>query len=172
MLTVNGEYGDMEGLILNEQTKYVTFLRPVFDSIGYDVIRSLNWRVTNAECGGSAFPAYSFANSKDTWISGDKLVEEVKNNPDVQLWWGLLQGFHKSVSEVDQKNESVVDIQNDTEIWKNPVTMRSTKAVIEIEAFDSSMTIVISNNKEILERLKCSFPLSELLSEYNSRLCM
>ncbi len=159
----------MEGLILNEQTKYVTFLCPIFDSIGYDVIRNLNWRVTCVECGGSSAFTYSFANSKATWLSGDQLVEEVKNNPNVQLWWGLLQGFPNSVSEDDVKNEPAADIQNDSEIWINPVSMRSTKSVIEIEAFDSSMTIVISNDKGVLEKLRRSFPLSELLSEYNSK---
>lgn len=159
----------MEGLILNERTEYVTYLCPIFDAVGDDYIRSLNWRIIYPECGSAVSQGYSFEGKEDSWISGNQLVEEVRNNPDIQWWWGLLQGFDQNVSRSEAMKEEPVDIQEDTEIWKNPVTMRNPKAQIEIEAFDSTLTVVIAKEDAVLEKLKIAFPDHKLLSEYNDR---
>lgn len=162
-------YLPMEGLILNERTEYVTYLCPIFDAVGDDYIRSLNWRIIYPECGGSVTQAYSFEGEPDSWIAGEKLVEEVRNNPDIQWWWGLLQGFEQNISQTEVMKEMTIDIQEDTEIWNNPVTMRNPEASIEIEAFDSSLTIVIVKDDTIIEKLKVAFPDCELLSTYNEK---
>lgn len=159
----------MEGLILNERTEYVTYLCPIFDAVGDDYIRSLNWRIIYPECGDPGSQAYSFEGKPDSWITGEKLVEEIRNDPDIQWWWGLLQGFEQSISQAEAMKEAPIDIQDDTEIWSNPVTMRNSEASIEIEAFDSSLTVVIVKEKSVLEKLKAAFPDHELLSEYNKK---
>ena len=155
------------GLILHESTPYVTYMPPVFDSIGDDYIRALNWRIICPECGGPVDQTYSFEGAEQTWITGEQLVREVRDNPDIQWWWGLLQGFPADVSREDVEMEDVPDIQVDTGIWTNPVSMRSRHSVVEIEAFDSSMTIVISSDEELIGRLKADFPDCELLEKYN-----
>ena len=45
--------------------------------------------------------------------------------------------------------------------------MRSKYSIVEIEAFDSSLTVVISSDDELIARLKADFPNCELLEEYN-----
>lgn len=157
----------MEGLILNEKTKYVTYMCPIFDALGDDYIRSLNWRIVYPEC-GSVEQVYSFEHTKTSWISGDELVGEIRKNPNIQWWWGLLQGIPKTVSQEDVEKEDLIDIKEDPHIWENPVTMRSNYSLIEIEAFDSTLTVVISSDDAVLERLKIAFPKYEILSEYNS----
>lgn len=159
----------MEGLILNERTEYVTYLEPIFDAVGRDYISRLNWRITYPEVGGSATDCYSFEGNVDSWIFGKELLEEIDNHPDLQWWWGLLQGFEQNISQTEAMKEAPIDIQEDTEIWSNPVTMRNPEASIEIEAFDSSMTVVIVKEKAVLEKLKAAFPDHELLSEYNEK---
>ncbi|MBR2562192.1 MAG: hypothetical protein IKE31_08600 [Eubacterium sp.] len=159
----------MEGLILNERTEYVTYLCPIFDALGDDYICSLNWRIIYPEYGEVVDQVYSFKGKADTWISGQQLVEEVRQNPDIQWWWGLLQGFDQNVSRVEAMKEEPVDIQEDTEIWNNPVTMRNPEAIIEIEAFDSTLTVVIAREDVVLEKLKAAFPDHEQLSDYNEK---
>ena len=157
----------MEGLILNEESKYVTYMSPIFDALGDDYTRSLNWRIIYPEC-GSVEQVYSFEHIKDSWISGGELVEQIRKNPNIQWWWGLLQGIPKTISREDVEKEVLVDIKEDPHIWKNPVTMRSNYSLIEIEAFDSTLTVVISSDDTVLERLKEAFPKYELLSKYNA----
>ena len=160
----------MEGLVLNEKTEYVTYLEPIFDAVGRDYISRLNWRITYPEVGGSATDCYSFEGNVDSWISGKELLEEIDNHPNLQWWWGLLQGFETHYSKEEIQIEEPVDIQLDITIWELPVTMRNDKAEIEIEAFDSTQTIVVVKDNAVLEKLKTAFPDYDLLSELNSKL--
>ena len=74
----------MEGLILNEQTKYVTYLEPIFEALGKGFIERLNWRITYPECGSSLTDKYSFEGELDSWISGKELLNEVAAHPNLQ----------------------------------------------------------------------------------------
>jgi len=157
----------LEGLILNEEAKYVTYLAPIFETIGEDTMRSLNWRLTYVETGGSLTKEYSFGDCLEEWISGDDLWDEIMKYPDIQWWWGLLQGFSKEYSSEHSKKYGLVDIKMDEEIWKNPVSMRHPDASIEIEAFDSSLSIVIAKDEDVLRKLKERNKRYQLLSELN-----
>ena len=160
----------MEGLVLNEESEYVTYMAPIFETIGLDLIRDLNWRITYVETGGPLNEEYSFGDCLDYWISGDTLVDEVMKYPEIQWIWGLLQGFKPGINKVDICREELVVIQMDETIWTNPISMRSPQAEIEIEAFDSSLSIVIAKDDTILQRLQSVYRKSELLSEYNNSL--
>lgn len=160
----------MEGLILHEDTEYVTYLCPIFDALGDELISSLNWRIISPECGGSLTDMYSFNGEYDSWISGTELVKEVRKYPDIQWWWGLLQGFPDSISRDEVFKLEPIDLQDDPYLWGIPVTMRNPNALIEIEAFDSSLTIVLAKEIFVLESLKKAFPHYELLSDYNKSL--
>ena len=156
----------MEGLILNEQTKYVTYLEPIFEALGKGFIECLNWRITYPECGSSLTDKYSFEGELDSWISGKELLNEVAAHPDIQWWWGLLQGFESNYTQEMIQAEAPIDIQHDITIWTLPVSMRNDKATIEIEAFDSTQSIVITKDEKVLDTLRKTFPKSELLSEF------
>lgn len=81
-----------------------------------------------------------------------------------------MQGFHKSVSREMVYRTELVDIQQDALIWTNPVSMRNALSEIEIEAFDSTMSIVTVQDEILLKKLQLTFPNSILLSQYNSGL--
>ena len=156
----------MEGLILNEQTKYVTYMEPIFEALGQEFVESLNWRITCLECGGSQTDRYSFDDKWDIWISGKELLNEMAAHPNLQWWWGLLQGFESKYTQEMIQEEEPVDIRDDITLWTLPVSMRNDNATIEIEAFDSTQTIVITKDAKVLEKLRKTFPKSELLSEF------
>lgn len=155
----------MEGLILNENTKYHTTMKLVLDSLG-EYVTKLNWRITWMQIGCIECERL-FDNDTDVWISGETLQTIANENPHAQWIWGLLQGFDSSISRDEACATNVPDIDGDTTIWTNPVTMRNDKSEIEIEAFDSSMTIVVAKDIRIIERLREIYKNSELLSEYN-----
>lgn len=157
----------LEGLILHEDTEYVTYLCPIFDALGDELISSLNWRIISPECGSGATDMYSFEGEYDSCISGGELVKEVRKYPDIQWWWGLLQGFPDFISRDEVFRIEPIDIQDDPYFWESPVTMRDPNALIEIEAFDSSLTIVLAKEDHILESLKKAFPNYELLSDWS-----
>lgn len=159
-----------DGLILHEETDYVTYMPPIFEAVGIDYIKNLNWRLTYVEVGGSTTEEYTFGNCFDCWITGEDLVNEVMKYPDLQWWWGLLQGFEGNISKEDACKSEPVDIKLDTRIWQNPVSLRNEMSAIEIEAFDSTLSIVIAKDEYILKRLQKSFANSELLSNYNELL--
>lgn len=52
-------------------------------------------------------------------------------------------------------------------IWQNPISMQHPLSVMEIIAWDSSMTVFISRCNDIVEKLAVSNPLVEDLEEYN-----
>ena len=161
----------MEGLILNEQTQYYTIMPPIMKALGCDLIRSLNWRLSYIECLGEYYDEFLFKdNSLDIWIDGNSLMNCIDRCPDVQWVWGLLQGFNKSVARETVFRTELVDIQEDSLIWTNPVSMRNPLSEIEIEAFDSTMSIVTVKDEALLKSLQLSFPNGILLSKYNAGL--
>ena len=85
----------MEGLILHEDTEYVTYLCPIFDTLGDELISSLNWRIISPECGSSVTDKYSFEGEYDSWISGTELVKEVRKSVWAGflflMYWGILK---------------------------------------------------------------------------------
>ena len=51
--------------------------------------------------------------------------------------------------------------------WGNPLSLQHPLASIEIVAWDSSLSLVISKNKQIIDNVRLVFPLSEDLEVYN-----
>ncbi len=161
----------MEGFILREQTTYKNYMLPIMEALGCDIIRSLNWRLSEIECCGTYYDDFLFnGNPPDKWIDGDSLMDCIARCPEVQWVWGLLQGFHQSVSREAVYRTESVDIRQDTAIWTNPVTMRNALSEIEIEAFDSTMSVVTVKDEKLLRQLQLAFPNGILLSRYNAGL--
>ena len=158
----------MDGWILREQTTHYTYMPPIMKALVCDLIRSMNWRLSYIECLGTHYNSFLFNdNPLDKWIDGDSLMNCIDRCPDVQWVWGLLQGFNKSVSRKIVFQTELVDIQQDTSIWTNPVSMRNSLSEIEIEAFDSTMSIVTVKDEVLLNQLQLAFPNGILLSHYN-----
>jgi len=81
--------------------------------------------------------------------SPDRWLKEPRNNQDDALKYELPKA------------------DGNEKIWKNPISIQHPLSVMEIIAWDSSMTILISKFDEIVEKLLKSNPLIEDLEEYN-----
>ena len=79
----------------------------------------------------------------------------------------LFSAFPESVTKDDALKYELPKADGNEKIWKNPISIQHPLSVMEIIAWDSSMTILISKFDEIVEKLLKSNPLIEDLEEYN-----
>ena len=154
----------MQGLILNEEG-YVTYPYKVFKPIE-QYVRTLNWRITNAECGGDPSYVFHFENELDYIIDGDSLMDLLAEHSDVQWWWGSLSGFPKDVSKEAIQKKPVIDLQMEQPYLKDELHHLEPEAVLEVIAFDSTETYVLVDDVEIADKLKSAFPNYTNLDKY------
>lgn len=149
----------MKGAIIDKGEKYYTYLKELFASIG-NVQKEYNWLITGHECYPQN-PDYAKKLSQEyCWITGDELTNMVENE-DFQWIWGVFSAFSKNISQQEVLKSKLPYADGNTELWQNPVSIQHPLAEIEILAWDSSMTVVISKNDDIIGKLKESRPWAE-----------
>lgn len=157
----------MKGIVLNKGEKYFTFLASIFKSIE-DAQKDYNWLISGHEC----YPQntkYAEKLSKEwCWMTGEKLTEMIEDE-NFQWIWGVFSAFPKGVTKEDVLRYKLPEADGNSRIWQNPISIQHPLSIMEIIAWDSSMTIVISKCNDIIEKLAVSNPLAEDLEEYNKR---
>ena len=103
---------------------------------------------------------------KYCWITGDVLTEMVESE-NFQWIWGIFFAFPKDISEETVLKFKLPQLYEYAEILNNPVIIQHPLAEIEIIAWDSSMTIFISRENNLVNLLKKNNALAEDLEEYN-----
>lgn len=99
-------------------------------------------------------------------MTGDELTNICKNE-DFQWIWGVFSGFHKSVDKEDVLKNKLPQADGYTGFWQNPISIQHPLAEIEIVAWDSSLTIIISKDDNIIEEFRKKNLLAEDLEKYN-----
>jgi hypothetical protein len=104
-------------------------------------------------------------NKEYCWISGEDLTEMI-NQEDFQWIWAVLSGFDKSIelSEVLKYNLPYAD--GYSVFWNKPLTLQHPLSGIEIVPWDSSLTLILSKNREVVDTFMNSFPYSQRLEDY------
>ncbi len=151
----------MEGLILNEGG-YVTYPYKVFKPIE-QYVRSLNWRLTNVECGVSPSP---FGNELESILDGNQLMDLLEEHPNIQWWWGSLSGFTENISKEDIQANPIIDLTSTQPYLKDKLHHLEPQAVLEVIAFDSTETYVLADDLNVVDQLKKAFPKHENLEKY------
>lgn len=154
----------MQGLVLNEEGRYVTYPFLIFEKIEPH-IRNLNWRISNVACGGGSYK-FPFEHEEESFMDGDSLFELVKNHRDIQWWRGVLSGFPKSVPEASVRQRPLPDITMEQPYLKNGLHHIEPQAVLEIVAFDSTDTYVLFDGEELADILKKAFPMADNPEKY------
>ena len=127
------------GAILEKGEHSYTYLKKVFQAIG-GAQKNYNWLISDADCFPTTPEFSKLLGQKSCWLTGEALTAMVEQE-DFQWIWGVLSGF-----------------QN---FWHNPLTLQHPLAEIEIVPWDSSLTLLLSKQKEIVEDFRAFFPLSE-----------
>ena len=132
----------MQGLILNEGG-YVTYPYLIFEKIE-PYIRGLNWRISNAQCGGGSYE-FPFEHEEDSIVDGNTLFEIIRDHNDIQWYWGVLSGFPKSVSEEMIRQHPLLDVMMEQPYLKDELHHIEPQSVLEIVAFDGTETYVYTD---------------------------
>ncbi len=152
------------GAILDEGEKFYTYMRKVFNAIN-NKQKEYNWLITNCEC----FPYSQEAQKllrEYCFISGDELTQIVEKEDF--LWiWAVLSGFKKDIPMDEIMKYPLPYADGYKGFWQNPLSLQHPLASVEIVPWDSSLTLVLSENKEIVDLFRQAFPLSKDLSKYN-----
>ncbi len=170
------------GVIDSASHRFHTYLKAVFDAIGNTQVE-YNWLITDTEIIAHS-DKLDALNTSVHWqhengkpiavpapdyhfLSGEELTKIITED-DSQWIWGVLSGFEKSVSLKDILKHPLPVSKGYEGFWKNPLTIQHPLALTEIVPWDSSLILILSKNKEIVEKYKEAFPKSQDLIEYNS----
>ena len=92
------------------------------------------------------------------WMNGSELMALQRKYHDPQWIWGVLSAFEKTVTK-EQVLEYPLPAVRDNRV-QHPL------ATFEIVPIDSSYVVVFSREKEIIDRFRAYFPLSEDLEAW------
>lgn len=170
------------GVIDEKSKRYYTYLKDVFASIDNRQLE-YNWLITDTEIIGHSKELdalntnvhWQYENGKPVavpapeynFLSGEELTTIVSQD-DSQWIWGVLSGFDKSISLEQILKFPLPKSEEYEGFWKNPPSIQHPLASVEIVPWDSSLVLVLSKNKEIVESFKAAFPKSQDLSDYNA----
>nr|WP_316625037.1 hypothetical protein [uncultured Ruminococcus sp.] len=173
----------VHGLIDTKSKRFYTFIKDVFDAIDNKQV-DYNWLITDTEIVArsdeldalNTCVRWTFENGKPIavpapdyyFLSGENLTNIITED-DSQWIWGVLSGFDKSISLEDILKYPLPESKEYEGFWKNPPSVQHPLASLEIVPWDSSCVLLLSTEKEIVEKFKKSFPESQDLSVYNSK---
>jgi len=155
----------VKGIILDKSEQYFTFLGGIFKAI-QNKQEEYNWLITDYECYPQSEKCSELFNGKDIWISGSELTKMIETE-DFQWIWGVFSGFPKGVPKDNVMEFDIPKAEEHEDFWKVPVSIQHPLADIEIVAWDSSLTLFISKDDELIKLFCEEFPLAENLTEYN-----
>ena len=146
------------GAINTKGEKYYTYMKKLFEAIG-NRQTEFNWLITDCICYPDD-PKTDAMLSKDyCWISSDELTEIV-GQEDFQWIWAVLSGFDKSVTLEEDYNG----------FWIKPISMQHPLARIEIVPWDSTMIMIFSDDKNIIDSFRAAYPFSVDFETYLDRM--
>ncbi len=171
------------GAIDQESAKWYTDLGKVFGGIG-DTICKYNWLITDSEVYSqdSKFEKFNtkpyYIKKEDAFVRipcreyvflpGEEL-QEIIHAEHAQWIWGVLSGIEKNVPLDQILSHPLPYADGYKGFWEKPLTIQHPLAEVEIVPWDSSLVLVLSKHKEIVDQFKAAFPKSEDLTDYLRR---
>lgn len=171
------------GAINERNREWYTRLGDVFDAIGDEQLR-FNWLITDDEINARS-PALEALSTGSRWkyedgkpvgfpvpapeycfLSGEELTSIVRQD-DSQWIWGVLSGFERDVPLEEILKYPLPESDEYKGFWKNPLTLQHPLATVEIVPWDACLVLVMSRQKELVDRFMAAWPGSRDLREYN-----
>ena len=156
------------GAINAKGEKYYTYLKKLFDAIG-NRQTEYNWLITGCTCYPENPKTDAMLRNEYCWITGEELTELVTEE-DFQWIWAVLSGFDKSVKLSEVLKYDLPYAEDYNGFWSKPISMQHPLARIEIVPWDSTMTMIFSDDKSIIDSFRVAYPQSEDFEDYLDRL--
>ena len=154
------------GVINRRGEEYYTDLGKVFEAIK-NKQKNYNWLITDCECYPENPVMAEMLRKNYCWLSGEELTALVEKENFFWIW-AVLSGFEKDIPFEEVIKYKLPYANGYRGFWKNPLTLQHPLASVEIVPWDSTPTLILSKNKEIVEDFRKVFPYSENLEEYNA----
>ena len=155
------------GAILEKGERFYTRLLGILQAIE-PLHEPFNWLITSCECYPQDPKTDELFSQEYCFLSGEELIALLEQD-DFQWVWSVFSAFGKDVSLEEILTYPLPFADHNPAFWKNPLTMQHPLTQIEIVAFDSSLTLFLSNQQPLTEQFRRAFPLSEDLRQYNER---
>ncbi len=167
----------MNAILKNSrQVEFYTFLRPVFMSIK-NRQHDYNWLLTDLELNWMPDVFFSYCEQCDIradiedrnnryFISGEKLTR-LTMEYEIQFIWGVLTGLKKEL-HIDLNNLIYCPDVENPDLWKPGVNVQYPGAELQIVCWDSTSTLLISQNSSIVNDFKSYFSDAKDLDEHIS----
>lgn len=153
------------GIVDRKNHKTYTHLGNVFSALD-GIEKDYNWLISDTECVPNIKEYEELFAKEYCWLSGKELSEIVKKD-DFQWIWGVLCAFEKDVSLEEALSYPLPLARDYNGYFQNPVSLQHPLSTLEIFAFDSSYTIIISKDKAIIDGYLRHLPKCEDLFEFN-----
>lgn len=157
----------MYGVIIEKGEPYYTYLSNVFSSMK-EAQNNYNWLITDCICYPQTKQYEELLSKEYCFITGEELTEMIKAE-NFQWIWAVLTGFDKAISLEEILKFPLPNAQEYEGFWKNPINIQHSLGEIEIVPWDSSLTLIISKEKKLIQDVKKAFPLSQDLTSYNEK---
>ena len=152
------------GAVNRKDEKYYTYLKKLFDAINNKQLE-YNWLITDCTCYPENHKTDAMLRKDYCWLTGEELTDLVTQE-DFQWIWAVLSGFDKSVELSDVLEHDLPYAEDYEGFWRKPVSMQHPLSKIEIVPWDSSMTMIFSDDKSIIDSFRKAYPQSEDFEEY------
>ena len=152
------------GAVNRKGEKYYTYLKKLFDAINNKQL-DYNWLITDCTCYPENPKTDTMLRKDYCWLTGEELTDLVAQE-DFQWIWAVLSGFDKSVVLSDVLKHDLPYAEDYEGFWCKPVSMQHPLAKIEIVPWDSSMTMIFSDDRSIIDSFRKAYPQSEDFEEY------
>ena len=158
------------GAILEKGEERYTYLKKIFDLLS-NFQKNYNWLITDCEATpkreGHSERITQGKYGKYAWIDGEELTNIIKKD-DFQWIWAVLSGFDKCFDKEEMLKYKFPYADGYKGFWQKEITIQHPFASVEIVAWDASLTLIISEEEEIVKKFRKAFPLSKDLKEYNN----
>ena len=155
------------GLIDRRSHKYYTYMRAVFDGV-CNAQNRYNWLITDCVCYPKSKEIEKQFDQEYCWLSGEELTAIIEKE-DFQWIWAMLCGFEKGIPLEKILEYPLPSAQEYNGYYNNPVSVQHPLATVEIIPSDSAWMIMVTQDKELVERYQKKFPQAEDLSLYNKK---
>lgn len=157
----------VKSAILEKGEHYYTYMDKIFKAIENEQLK-YNWLITDCESYPEDKRINEMFSKEYIWISGEQLTEIISKD-DFQFVWGVFSGFSPEVTLEEALSYDLPFADGYKGFWVNNVGIQHPLAEVEIVAWDSSLTLLISMDDNLVQKFRSNFPLSEDLSALNTR---
>ena len=155
------------GIIDRKNHKYYTYMSKVFQAMDNAQLQ-YNWLITGCICYPQNNDIEKLLDQEYCWLTGDELSAIIEQE-DFQWIWGCLCGFSKDITMEEALKYPLPSAEDYDGYYLNPVSLQHPLSSVEIVPSDSSLTLIISKDKTIIDSYLKRCPKCEELFSFNQR---